>query len=194
MPPLTIVAISGSLRRTSHNTGLLRALQALTPPGVTLDLYDGLRALPPFDQDHEREHVPAPVADLRRRVRAADGIVIATPEYNSAIPGVLMNALDWLSRPVEDSSLRGRPVAILGASPSQFGTARAQVVLRQVLHRIQAPVVAQPEIMLFRSHERFDSAGTLGHDEVTEGLLRELLAGLTRLIRATPRAAAAAPA
>ncbi|HEU5025410.1 MAG TPA: NADPH-dependent FMN reductase [Spirillospora sp.] len=185
MAPLTIVAISGSLRRGSHNTGLFRALQVMAPPGVTIDLFDGLRALPHFDQDREREHVPGPVADLRRRIRTSDGIVIATPEYNSAIPGVLMNALDWASRPAEDASLRGRPVAILGASPSQFGTARAQTVLRQVLHRIQAPVVAQPEITVFRSHERFDTEGRLLPDPATEALMRRLLDELVRLIRVT---------
>ncbi|SFO37740.1 NADPH-dependent FMN reductase [Actinomadura madurae] len=191
---LDIVALSGSLRRTSHNTGLLRALQAVAPPGVAVHLCDRLRALPLFDQDREREDVPAPVADLRRRIKEADGVVIATPEYNSAIPGVLMNALDWTSRPADDSSLRGKPVAILGASPSQFGTARGQTVLRQVLHRIQAPVVVQPEITVFRSHERFTPDGTLLPDEVTEDLMRRLLDELVRLIEATTRTAAAASA
>jgi chromate reductase len=184
---LDILALSGSLRRTSHNSGLLRALRVMAPPGVTVDIYDGLRALPLFDQDREREDVPAPVADLRRRIREADGVVIATPEYNSAIPGVLMNALDWASRPAGDSSLRGKPVAILGASPSQFGTARGQMVLRQVLHRIQAPVVVEPEITVFRSHERFTPDGTLLPDEVTEDLMRRLLGELVRLIEATAR-------
>ncbi|MEU8343419.1 NADPH-dependent FMN reductase [Spirillospora sp. NPDC048832] len=184
---LDILALSGSLRRTSHNSGLLRALRVMAPPGVTVDIYDGLRALPLFDQDRERDDVPAPVADLRRRIREADGVVIATPEYNSAIPGVLMNALDWASRPAGDSSLRGKPVAILGASPSQFGTARGQMVLRQVLHRIQAPVVVEPEITVFRSHERFTPDGTLLPDEVTEDLMRRLLGELVRLIEATAR-------
>ncbi|SNT62515.1 chromate reductase [Actinomadura meyerae] len=184
---LDILALSGSLRRTSHNSGLLRALRVMAPPGVTVDIYGGLRALPLFDQDRERDDVPAPVADLRRRIREADGVVIATPEYNSAIPGVLMNALDWASRPAGDSSLRGKPVAILGASPSQFGTARGQMVLRQVLHRIQAPVVVEPEITVFRSHERFTPDGTLLPDEVTEDLMRRLLGELVRLIEATAR-------
>ncbi|MEF2526932.1 NADPH-dependent FMN reductase [Streptomyces sp. CS62] len=124
MPVKTFLAISGSLRRSSHNTGLLRALQTLAPVGVTIDLYQGLGSLPFFSQDLENGAGPAAVADLRRRVREADGVIIATPEYNSAIPGVLMNALDWLSRPADgDPVLRDKPTAILGASPSQFGTA-----------------------------------------------------------------------
>ncbi|MFF5264276.1 NADPH-dependent FMN reductase [Actinomadura viridis] len=181
MSPLTFVAISGSLRRGSHNTGLLRALQRLAPSDVSIDLFEGLGALPHFDQDLEDRPAPAPVADLRRRVRRADGVIIATPEYNSSIPGVLMNALDWLSRPAHDPCLRAKPVAVLGASPSQFGTARAQIVLRQVLHRIQAPVVAHPEVTVFRSHRCFAADGTLTRDETTEGLLRDLLSGLIHL-------------
>ncbi|GAA4383977.1 NADPH-dependent FMN reductase [Actinomadura verrucosospora] len=188
MPDLTFVAISGSLRRRSHNTGLLRALRELAPPGVTLDIVESLGSLPHFDQDLEDGPAPAPIADLCRRVRRADGVVIATPEYNSSIPGALMNALDWLSRPAHDPSLRGKPVAVLGASPSQFGTARAQLVLRQILHRIQAPVVAHPEVTLFRSHERFDVGGAMTGDEITEGLLRELLAGLIDLAERTSKA------
>ncbi|GAA3980215.1 NAD(P)H-dependent FMN reductase [Actinomadura viridis] len=184
MSPLTFVAISGSLRRGSHNTGLLRALLRLAPPDVAIDHFEDLGALPHFDQDLE-DRPPAAVADLRRRVREADGVIIATPEYNSSIPGVLMNALDWLSRPAHDPSLRAKPVAVLGASPSQFGTARAQLVLRQVLHRIQAPVVAHPEVTVFRSHGRFDADGALTCDETTEGLLRDLLSGLIHLAAPT---------
>ncbi|SNR35615.1 NADPH-dependent FMN reductase [Actinomadura mexicana] len=189
MPDLTFVAISGSLRRRSHNTGLLRALRELAPAGVTIDIVDSLGSLPHFDQDLEHGPEPAHVADLRRRVRCADGVVIATPEYNSSIPGALMNALDWLSRPAEDPGLRDKPVAVLGASPSQFGTARAQLVLRQILHRIQAPVVAHPEVTVFRSHERFDAEGTMTGDEITRELLRELLAGLMDLAERTAKAA-----
>jgi chromate reductase len=181
MSDLTFVAISGSLRRRSHNTGLLRAVMRLAPPGVTIDLVENLGALPHFDQDLEADRAPAAVADLRRRVRRADGVIIATPEYNSSIPGILMNALDWLSRPAHDPSLRDKPVAVLGASPSQFGTARAQLVLRQVLHRIQALVVAHPEVTVFQSHRRFDADGTFTGDEITEGLLRDLLSGLMHL-------------
>ncbi|MFD5484054.1 NADPH-dependent FMN reductase [Streptomyces sp. NPDC058892] len=182
MPVKTFLAISGSLRRSSHNTGLLRALQALAPTGVTIDLYQGLDTLPFFTQDLENGAGPAAVADLRRRVREADGVIIATPEYNSAIPGVLMNALDWLSRPADgDPVLRDKPTAILGASPSQFGTARGQLVLRQILHRIQTPVVAHPEVTVFQSHQRFAADGTFAGDDFTESLLRALLAELVLL-------------
>ncbi|MFD9903636.1 NADPH-dependent FMN reductase [Streptomyces sp. NPDC059063] len=181
MSDLTFLAISGSLRRSSHNTGLLRAVQNLVPHGVTIDLYEGLGRLPFFNEDLEDGPEPAAVADLRRRVREADGVLIATPEYNSAIPGVLMNALDWLSRPTGRHALRHKPVAVLGASPSQFGTARGQLVLRQILHRIQAPVVAHPEVTVFQSHQRFDADGSFRGDGITESLLRALLAELVVL-------------
>ncbi|MFD9688965.1 NADPH-dependent FMN reductase [Kitasatospora sp. NPDC059146] len=181
MSDLTFLAISGSLRRTSHNTGLLRTVQTLAPADVTIDLYDGLGTLPYFDQDLESGPEPAAVADLRRRVREADGVIIATPEYNSAIPGVLMNALDWLSRPAGQHALRGKPTAILGASPSQFGTARGQLVLRQILHRVQTPVVSHPEVTVFQSHHRFDADGNFTGDDITESLLRALLAELVVL-------------
>ncbi|WP_280443782.1 NADPH-dependent FMN reductase [Nocardia brasiliensis] len=184
MSDLRFLALSGSLRRGSHNTGLLAALAALAPAGVTIDLDTDLGALPHFNQDLETDP-PAAVAELRQRVAAADGILLATPEYNSAIPGVLGNALDWLSRPATDPALGGKPVAILGASPSQFGTARAQLVLRQILHRIGAPVVAGPEVTVFRSHLRLDATGTFVPDEITRTLLRQLLDGLIELAERT---------
>ncbi|WP_326685218.1 NAD(P)H-dependent oxidoreductase [Streptomyces microflavus] len=183
MSSLKFLAISGSLRRASHNTGLLRSLPALAPSGVAIDLYEGLGSLPLFNEDLETLPAPAAVAELRALVAAADGVLIATPEYNSSIPGSLMNGLDWLSRPVGASVLRGKPVAVLGASPSQFGTARAQLVLRQVLHRIQAQVLDHPEVTVFRSYGRFDSEGGFLGDEVTEQLLGELLTGLVRMSR-----------
>ncbi|WP_399919854.1 NADPH-dependent FMN reductase [Streptomyces kanamyceticus] len=181
MSDLKFLALFGSLRRASHNTGLLRSLPALAPSGVTIQLYDGLGSLPLFNEDLETLPAPPAVAELRGLVAAADGVLIATPEYNSSISGSLMNGLDWLSRPVGASVLLGKPVAVLGASPSQFGTARAQLVLRQVLHRIQAQVLDHPEVTVFRSHGRFDSEGTFLGDEVTERLLGELLTGLMRM-------------
>ncbi|MCX5205516.1 NAD(P)H-dependent oxidoreductase [Streptomyces sp. NBC_00237] len=184
MSDLRFLALSGSLRRESHNTALLHALARRAPAGVTVEVHEGLGELPYFNQDRE-DVPPASVVDLRNRVREADGLVIATPEYNSAIPGVLMNALDWLSRPAGDSSLLGKATAILGASPSQFGTARGQLVLRQILHRVQAPVVAHPEVTVFRSHQRFDADGTFLADEFTESLLRELLRELVHLAQHT---------
>ncbi|MER6466394.1 NADPH-dependent FMN reductase [Streptomyces sp. NPDC001288] len=183
MSTLNFLAISGSLRRTSHNTGLLRAAQNLAPADVTIDLYEGLGAIPFFDQDLEGGPEPDAVADLRRRVREADGIIIATPEYNSAIPGVLVNALDWLSRPADQLVLGSKPAAVLGASPSQFGTARGQLVLRQILHRMQVPVVSHPEVTVFQSHRRFDADGCFIGDDVTESLLRTLLAELVTLVK-----------
>ncbi|MGW2402192.1 NADPH-dependent FMN reductase [Kitasatospora sp. NPDC001664] len=184
------LALSGSLRHSSHNTGLLRALQALAPAGVTVELHPGLGALPFFGQDLEEGPAPAAVAELRRRVKAADGLLIATPEYNSAIPGVLVNALDWLSRPSEEHQtpvLRDKPTAILGASPSRFGTARGQLVLRQILHRTQSRVVAHPEVTVFESHRRFAADGSFLHDDFTDSLLRALLAELVLLTELTER-------
>src|SRR6516164_8753219 len=118
---LRILGISGSLRRGSHNTNLLRAAAELLPPGVELEVYDGLRELPPYDPDLDVDPAHPAVARLRDDIAAADGVLIATPEYNGSIPGVLKNALDWASRPFPDNALRGRPIAVLGASTGLFG-------------------------------------------------------------------------
>jgi chromate reductase len=142
---IKILAISGALRAASTNTALVRAAQQLAPEGVEIELYDGLRGLPHFDQDLEGD-VPAQVADLRARIEAADGVLISSPEYNYTIPGVLKNALDWASRPYGQSVLTGKPIAIMGASGSGFGTVRAQNHLRDVFHWLDAKVVTKPEV------------------------------------------------
>src|ERR1700750_688800 len=113
---MKVLAISGSLRRDSHNTALLRAAAELLPPGVELELYDDLRAVPPYDQDQDdpAHHDPA-VTRLKKSIADADAALISTPEYNHSIPGVLKNALDWASRPVADNPLRGKPAAVVGA-------------------------------------------------------------------------------
>lgn len=113
--PMLLVAISGSLRRDSYNTALLRAAADILPPGAELTLYRELEEIPPFNEDR-LSHPPVPVQSLRGAVAAADGVLISTPEYNSSIPGVLKNALDWLSRPLIESPLRNKPVAVIGAS------------------------------------------------------------------------------
>jgi chromate reductase len=123
---LRILGISGSLRRGSHNTSLLRAASDLLPPGVQLEIYEGLRELPPYEPELDVESTDPAVARLREAIANADGVLIATPEYNGSIPGVLKNALDWASRPFPDSALRGKPVAVIGASTGLFGAVWAK--------------------------------------------------------------------
>ncbi|MBO1331369.1 NADPH-dependent FMN reductase [Streptomyces sp. VRA16 Mangrove soil] len=182
-----ILAISGSLRAASHNTQLLRAAQKFNPSRLDIELYEGLREIPPYDQDLDTpENRPAAVTDLRRQVAEAAGLLIATPEFNYSIPGVLKNALDWLSTDWtqnEGLPLHRKPVAILGAAPTNFGTVRAQLALRQVFVWINSDVVVKPEVHVFRSQERFDADGNLT-DQVTIDLLQGLLTELQRKIDA----------
>lgn len=137
---MRILGISGSLRRDSHNTRLLRGVATLLPEGVELALFDGLAAIPPFSEDDEHQTPPA-VAALKAAIAGADAVIVATPEYNASIPGVLKNALDWVSRPVARTPLRGKPVAVVGASTSLFGAVWAQAETRKVLSTIGARVV-----------------------------------------------------
>jgi chromate reductase len=175
---LVILAISGSLRTGSLNTALLAAAQKHAPSGVRIELYEGLGDLPPFNDDLDTpDCVPSSVIDLRARIGDADGLLIATPEYNYSIPGVLKNALDWASRPNPGAVLDGKNVAITGASPGNFGTSRAQMALRQVFLATRSPVVASPETLVFAAHQRFDEGGNL-IDDGTIGLLRATLEGL----------------
>ncbi|MFB7600459.1 NADPH-dependent FMN reductase [Streptomyces sp. NPDC056160] len=181
MTRLDVLALSGSLRRGSLNTALLREAERLVPH-LRFDHYDGLGALPHFNEDQEH---PAPLAvtDLRRRVRDADAVLIATPEYNASIPGALKNGLDWLSRPAGDDgpALALKPVAVVGASPGPFGTVRAQLALRQVLHKMNAHVVQQPEFLLFQAHQQFGEDGRLPDGSPAQRLLSDVLDALARL-------------
>ncbi|MEV4257668.1 NADPH-dependent FMN reductase [Spirillospora sp. NPDC049652] len=176
-----ILGISGSLRADSYNTALLRAAQKFTPHGVTVEIYDGLRDLPPYDMDQDvPERRPAAAQALRDRVNAADGLLIATPQFNYSVPGVLKNAIDWASTDwtgTEGAPLLRKPVAIAGAAPTNFGSVRAQLALRQVFVWTGSDVVVKPELIAFRAHERFDEAGNLT-DERTIGVLRDLLDAL----------------
>ncbi|MFD4153927.1 NADPH-dependent FMN reductase [Streptomyces hydrogenans] len=177
----TVLAVSGSLRADSHNTLLLHAARKFNPGGLDIEIYEDLRAIPPYDQDLDHpDRRPAAVAELRRRVAAADGLLIATPEFNYSVPGVLKNAIDWISTDgtrTEGLPLHRKPIAILGAAPTNFGTVRAQLALRQVFVWTDSDVVVKPEVHLFRSHERFDADGTLT-DETSVALLRDLLTAL----------------
>src|ERR671914_2480093 len=157
---MRILGISGSLRRGSHNSELLRAAGELLPPGVELEWFDGLKAIPPYDEDDDVEPAPPAVAALREAIASADAVLFSTPEYNASIPGQLKNALDWASRPFPDNSLRGVPVAVIGASTSMFGVAWAQAALRRILGAIGARVI-DAELPVAAAHEAFDSDGRL---------------------------------
>ncbi len=175
---MLILAISGSLRRDSHNTALLRAAADLLPPEAELSLYPELAAIPPFNEDR-LEHPPDSVHRLREAVAQADGVLISTPEYNSSIPGVLKNALDWLSRPLVESPLRNKPAAVIGASTGMFGAVWAQAETRKVLGAIGARVL-DLELPVPTAHEQFRPDGRLAEAD----LERELTTAVEALAEA----------
>ena len=172
---MKILGISGSLRSRSHNTSLLRAAAELLPPGVELELWDGLKAVPPYDEEDDVEPAPEPVAALRTAIARADAVLFATPEYNSSIPGVLKNALDWVSRPLKTNPLRSKPVAVVGASTGAFGAVWSQAELRKVLAAIGARV-AEADVAVGHAPSRFDESGHLTDDQIREQLGEVLLA------------------
>jgi chromate reductase len=180
---LNILGVSGSLRAGSFNTALLHNAQKHAPTGMTVSVYEGLADLPHYNADLDNdEDLPESVARLRLAIADADGLLIATPEYNYSIPGGLKNLLDWASRPAASSVLRHKHIAIAGATPGQFGTVRAQLALRQVFLWTHSHVVIKPELLLFGAAQRFDEGGNLT-DETTIDLLRELLTALHDQIR-----------
>ena len=138
---MRVLGISGSLRADSYNSGLLRAAAGVLPPGAELEIFEGLKAIPPYDADDDLDFGPAPVRELRSAIEAADAVLIATPEYNASLPGVLKNALDWASRPHATNPLRGKPAAVVGASTGMFGAVWAQAEGRKVLATIGARVL-----------------------------------------------------
>ncbi len=181
--PITVLGIAGSLRKDSYNRALLRSAQSLTPDGMRLEIFD-LHGLPFYDADVEKQGDPEPVTELKRRVREADALVIATPEYQHSLPGVLKNALDWASRPPKDPPMKGKPVAMMGATPGRYGTARAQAELRKVLAYNDTVVVNRPEVLVSNAAETFRDGELV--DENARGFVRELLAALdgwARLLR-----------
>jgi chromate reductase len=167
---MKVLAISGSLRRASHNTALLRAAAEHAPEGVEFDFYDGLESLPPYNEDRDTEQPAAAVADLRERVGAADAVLIATPEYNGTIPGQLKHLVDWASRPRgPHAALYGKPVAVIGASHSDYGALWAQDHLRRALG-IAGARVAEVELPVGGSRAKFDDEGRLTDPETIEQL------------------------
>jgi chromate reductase len=172
-PAARVVAFAGSLRRRSFNRALIEAALELAPTGMLIEPIE-IGGLQFYNADIEADGDPPPVAEFKAAVAAADGILIATPEHNDGLPGVLTNALDWGSRLPGRAPLAGKPVAVMGASPSQVGTARAQLHLRQVLAHIQARVLPPPELLVGRAHERFDGELRLT-DETTRRVMADLL-------------------
>jgi chromate reductase len=175
---MKVLGISGSLRRESHNRRLLLEAAELLRAGVELELFDGLKAVPPYDEDDDVEEAPEAVTVLREAIAGADAVLFATPEYNGSVPGQLKNAIDWASRPRGAASLLGKPVAVIGASTGSFGGVWAQAELRKVLGTAGARVVRN-EVAVPRAHKRLGEHGRLVHDEhqpVLEELLEALLA------------------
>ena len=185
---MRILAVSGSLRASSHNTSLLRAALEAVPDGVELELWDGIGELPFYDEDVEHD-APDSVRRLREDWAAADAILFATPEYNGSVPGGLKNAIDWASRPRLEEVLRNKPVAVVGASTGQFGALWAQHDLKRILGIAGARVVGT-EIPVSRAHERFDSEGRLLDGEVFEQLRLHLTTLASEAVAVPERVAA----
>lgn len=183
---VTVLGVAGSLRQASYNRGLIRAAQEVAPNDVVVEDYD-IGAIPLYNGDIEAREIPRVVRDFAERIRAADAVLIATPEYNFGIPGVLKNAIDWVSRPAVNNPLRHKPVALMGAAGGNFGTTRAQLQLRQVLASgIDAYTLGKPDVLIARAGTLFDNEGNL-RDEDTRERVRALLEALvdwTRRLRA----------
>lgn len=178
--PLQVVGVAGSLRQGSYNQALLRAAQQLAPAGMRIQIHE-ISEIPLFNEDVERRAIPSSVVRLREAVSAADGFLVATPEYNHGVSGVMKNVFDWLSRPPNKSVLDGKPSAIIGASTGMIGTARAQIQLRQSFVFTNTPVLPQPEVFVDRAQEKFDQAGAMTHD-ATRKFLREFLREFTNWV------------
>ncbi|HEX7255039.1 MAG TPA: NADPH-dependent FMN reductase [Gaiellaceae bacterium] len=185
---MKIVGVSGSLRRDSYNTRLLEAAAELLPEDVEFELLDGLKAVPPYDEDDDLEPAPEAVARLREALAGADAVLFATPEYNSSIPGVLKNAIDWASRPLMTNPLRFKPVGVAGASSGAFGAVWAQEELRKVLGALGARVV-EGTVPVGHAPTRFDENGRLIDEDVREqlsALVKALLAAVEERRETSP--------
>jgi chromate reductase, NAD(P)H dehydrogenase (quinone) len=179
---MRVLAISGSLRRGSYNAALLEAAGRELPPNVEWERFEGLRDVPAYDEDFDRDPEPEAVVRLRSAIARADALLIATPEYNASIPGALKNAIDWASRPFPGNVLRDKPVAVIGASTGIFGAVWAQAELRKVLHHTGAHVLDE-ELPVGSAAQAFDSYGGLRDRELRERL-GDLVAALLREARA----------
>jgi len=188
---MRVLGIAGSLRRGSYNHALLREAAERLPAGAELVEFDRLGEIPPYDADVEAEGIPEPVEALRQAIRGADAVIVATPEYNHSIPGVLKNALDWASRPAGQSALTGKPAAVIGASTGMFGAVWAQAETRKVLGALGGRV-GERELPVARAAELYrDGRLELSPDqaEQLEGILAELVAEAEQLQELVPAAA-----
>jgi chromate reductase, NAD(P)H dehydrogenase (quinone) len=179
---IKILGISGSLRKGSYNTAALRTALALAPRSMTLDIFD-IAPIPLYNEDVREKGFPPSVVDFRARIKEADALLIVTPEYNYSIPGVLKNAIDWASRPPEQP-FDGKPIALMGASPSMLGTARAQYHLRQCFIYLNGLVMNRPEVLISNAPSKFDADGNITDAktrEFIEMLLEELVLWTKRL-------------
>ena len=172
-----IRGIPGSLRRASFNRALLRAAIELAPAGMTIEIFEGMADLPLYNADVEAAGDPEPVTTWKAAIARADALLIATPEYNHGVPGVLKNAINWASRPPGNCVLNGKPAALMGGSPGGTGTARAQLALRQSFIFTDTRTLLQPEVLMSRVHEKIDASGRLT-DERTRAAIRQLLEAL----------------
>jgi chromate reductase, NAD(P)H dehydrogenase (quinone) len=178
---LRILGVAGSLRSGSLNRSLLRAAVELAPEGMAIEVFDLLQ-VPLYNGDVEATGEPPGVAAFKQAIAAADGVLFATPEYNHGVPGVMKNAVDWASRPPREAPLGGKPVGLIGASPGQTGTARGQSQLRQAFEFTNSYCMPQPELLVFRAHEKFDGEGRLT-DAATGEYLQRYLAAFGEWVR-----------
>jgi len=169
-----ILGMAGSLRRGSFNAAALRAAQDLAPVGMAIEIFD-LTPLPMYNDDVRLEGYPPPVADLRARIKAADGVLLVTPEYNYSTSGVLKNAIDWASRPPEQP-FDAKPIALMGASGGALGTARAQYHLRQIFVFLNGMVMNRPEVMIPTAQNKFDADGKLTDQQTRDFISAHLVA------------------
>ena len=173
--PISVLGFAGSLRQNSFNRAALRAAIELAPAGMTIETFD-LAPIQPYNEDVKQRGFPPPEHEFREKIRAADALLIVTPEYNRSISGVLKNAIDWASRP-PDQPFDGKPTAILGASPGMIATAVAQYDLRRYLGVLNALVVNAPSVMIGQASDKFDAQGRLT-DQATRDLIGKLLGAL----------------
>ena len=178
---LQILGIAGSLRDGSLNKALLRAAVGLAPAGMAIEIFD-LAPVPLYNGDVEAAGDPPSVAAMKQAIAVADGVLMATPEYNHGVPGVMKNAVDWASRPPRGAPLGGKPVGLIGASPGQTGTARGQSQLRQAFEFTNSFCMPQPELLVFKAHEKFDAEGRLT-DAATGEYLQRYLAAFGEWVR-----------
>ncbi len=181
-----VLGISGSLRRGSYNSSLLRAATQLMPEGAALEVAS-IRGVPLYDGDVEAQGIPATVSQLKEAIVAADGVLLVTPEYNNSIPGVFKNSIDWLSRPPADARrvFGGRRFALIGASPGAFGTTLSQAAWLPVLRTLGVQLWTGGRLAVARANNVFDESGVL-KDAATEEALRQFLAGFVGFLRRTP--------